>query len=109
MTALAQLRGRIAYWEKRIELEKTQHRKQQLEVFAVAELARLIVREGMRVYGVQHSKTFEQVVEQQFRIMRQDQRIDSALSQAFVASPLPTGSRRKKLKQPRARAVKGRR
>jgi hypothetical protein len=109
VTALAQLRGRIAYWEKRIELEKTERRKQQLEVFAVAELARLIVREGMRAYGVVHSPTFAQVVEQEFRIIRQGQRVDMATSQMFEGSPPPTGSRRKKLKRPRARAAGARR
>lgn len=108
MTELARLRGRIAYWEKRIELEKTERRKQQLEVFALAELARLVVREGMRVYGIAHNATFAEIVQQQFRIVRQLDRVNAATSQVFEGSPPPTGSRRKKLKRPRARAAKDR-
>lgn len=109
MTALAELRGRIAYWEKRIALEQTEKRKQQLEVFALAELARLVVREGLRVYGVTHCQVFKQVVEQQFLLVRQQQDVDTATSQVFAGSPPRTGSRRKKLKRPRARVVGARR
>lgn len=109
MTALAELRGRIAYWEKRIALEQTEKRKQQLAVFALAELARLVVREGLRVYGVTHCQVFKQVIEQQFTLARQEQRVDSATSEMFAGSPPRTGSRHKKLKRPRARAAGARR
>lgn len=105
MEALRNLRGRAAYWEKRIELEQGVMRKRQLEVFAIAELARLVIREGMRVYG-ERSTVFEQVVEQQFALARQDKSMDSAVAAAF-AGPVPkTASRRKMSKAARARAVR---
>jgi hypothetical protein len=103
---LRNLRGRAAYWEKRIELEKGERKKQQLEIFAVAELARLIIREGMRVYGVGYSKVFEQVVEQQFAIARQQHSMESSGSTVFGASDPTTASRRKMSKSARARAAR---
>lgn len=88
---LTAVRGRIAYWQKRIELERNPEKQDQLEMFAWAEIMRLVVASGVRVFPG-HQQTFEK-----------------ALWQAFEGARQWTASHRKKPAPRPARAAGGRR
>lgn len=60
---LNRLRGRVAFWEKRVSLTRDGLRAEQLKLLAWAELTRLVLRASMDVYGRNHSQTvYERVV-----------------------------------------------
>ena len=50
--SLRSMRGRCAYWEKRIELEPRPQRRRELERQAAAEIVRLAIQYGNRAQGI---------------------------------------------------------
>jgi len=69
---LLHLRGRIAYWEKRISLARHEgaHKRMTLRKFAWAELARLVARGGVQVFQP-NSDIFERAFSQACAVSRQ--------------------------------------
>ena len=93
--SLRSLRGRCAYWEKRIELEPRPQRRRELERQAAAEIVRLAIQYGNRAQGI---TALHELVD---RLM-----VEEELRQHGVTRPA-TASRRQKSK--RARVAKGER
>lgn len=52
MDGLRSLRGRCAYWEKRIELERAPQRRRELERQAWAEALHLVIQNGHSALGI---------------------------------------------------------
>jgi len=90
---LRNVRGRCAYWEKRLALEPRPQRRRELERQAWTEIVRLAIQHGNRAQGI---TALHELVD---RLM-----VEEELRQHGVTLPA-TASRRQKSK--RARAAKG--
>ena len=92
MDGLRELRGRCAYWEKRLELEPRPQRRRELERQAAAEIVRFAIQYGNMTQGI------TALQEQVNHLL-----IEVELRQHGVTLPLPAS---RPPKSRRARAVK---
>ena len=64
---LKAVRGRCAYWEKRIALEPKLPRREELARMAWAEIVRLAIRHGTMAHGLIQQQ-FAALIQQQFAV-----------------------------------------